>query len=114
VIVATGFNVQKMHIAHSDKPAKFYNLDVIISVGYRVSSKRGTQFRIWTTNVLRNHILRGYSINDRRFKELNQAIRLGLEMFRQIEETKRLHTASSTEVDALMPSILDKAFKEEL
>ena len=39
-------NVQKMHIANSDKPVKFYNLDVIISVGYRVNSKRGTQFRI--------------------------------------------------------------------
>jgi hypothetical protein len=38
-------NVQKMHIAHSDKPVTFYNLDVIISVGYRVNSKQGTQFR---------------------------------------------------------------------
>ena len=52
-------NVQKMHIAHSDKPVKLYNLDIIISVGYRVNSKRGTQFRIWATNVLRDHILRG-------------------------------------------------------
>lgn len=64
-------NVQKMHIAHSDKPVKFYNLDIIISVGYRVNSKRGTQFRIWVTNVLL-----GYSVNDRRPKEPNQAIRL--------------------------------------
>jgi hypothetical protein len=45
-----------MHIANSDKPVAFYNLDLIISVGYRVNSKRGTQFRIWATNVLRKHL----------------------------------------------------------
>ena len=45
-------NVQKMHIANSDKPVAFYNLDAIISVGHRVSSKRGTQFRIWVNNFL--------------------------------------------------------------
>ena len=46
-------NMQKMHIANSDKPVAFYNLDVIISVGYRVKSQRGTQLRIWATNVLK-------------------------------------------------------------
>jgi hypothetical protein len=44
---------------------KFYNLDVIISVGYRVKSKQGTQFRIWATNVLREYLLKGYAINQR-------------------------------------------------
>lgn len=46
-------NVQILHIANSDKPVEFYNLDVIISVGYRVKSQRGVQFRIWATNVLK-------------------------------------------------------------
>lgn len=46
-----------------------YNLDVIISVGYRVKSLRGTQFRIWATNTLREHLLRGYSLNERRLRE---------------------------------------------
>ena len=69
-------NVQKMHIAGADRPVTFYDLDVVISVGYRVNSKRGTQFRIWATNVLRDHLLKGYSVNERRLKELNQAIRL--------------------------------------
>ena len=46
-------NVQKMHIPNSDKPVKLYNLDVIISVGYRVKSQRGTQFRIWATQRLK-------------------------------------------------------------
>ena len=43
----------------------YYNLDVIISIGYRVKSQRGTQFRIWATSVLRDHILKGYSANKR-------------------------------------------------
>ena len=46
-----------------------YNLDVILSVGYRVSSKRGTQFRIWATRTLREHLLRGYTLNERRLRE---------------------------------------------
>lgn len=48
------------------RPATFYNLDVIISVGYRVKSKRGTQFRIWATSVLRDHLMRGWTINEKR------------------------------------------------
>ena len=45
-------NVQKMHVPNSDKPVVFYNLDVIISVGYRVKSQRGVQFRIWASGIL--------------------------------------------------------------
>jgi len=58
-------NMQKMHIPISDKPVAFYNLDVIISVGYRVKSKQGTQFRIWATRVLKDYLLKGYAINNR-------------------------------------------------
>ncbi|GHT09787.1 DNA-binding protein [Bacteroidia bacterium] len=58
-------NVHFLHIANSDKPIKIYNLNVIISVGYRVKSQQGTLFRIWATNVLKDYILRGYAINQR-------------------------------------------------
>ena len=58
-------NVQFLHIAISDKPIKLYNLDVIISVGYRVKSKRGTQFRIWANSVLKDYLLKGYAVNNR-------------------------------------------------
>jgi len=58
-------NMQKVHIANSDKLVTFYNLDVIISVGYRVKSKQGTQFRIWATTILREYLLKGYAINQR-------------------------------------------------
>ena len=56
-------NVSFFHIANSDKPVKFFNLNVIISVGYRVHSRQGTQFRIWATSVLREYLLRGYAVN---------------------------------------------------
>lgn len=62
-------NVQILHISGSDKPVKFYNLDVIISVGYRVKSHRGTQFRIWATARLREYIVKGFTLNDDLLKE---------------------------------------------
>ena len=58
-------NVHFLHIANSDKPIKLYSLDVIISVGYRVKSIRGTQFRQWANKVLKEYLLRGYSVNQR-------------------------------------------------
>ena len=68
-------NVQNMHIAHSDKPITLYNLDVIISVGYRVKSKQGTRFRQWATQVLRNHIVTGYTVNEQRLREESAKLR---------------------------------------
>lgn len=62
-------NVQNLHIGGSDKPVKFYNLDVIISVGYRVKSVQGTRFRQWATRVLREHLTQGYSLDRQRFEK---------------------------------------------
>lgn len=76
-------NVQNMHIANSDKPVAFYNLDVIISVGYRVKSQCGTQFRQWATRTLRDHLVKGYTLNEQRlceekqkFEEMQRTIKL--------------------------------------
>jgi prophage maintenance system killer protein len=74
-------NVHFLHIAGADWPVGFYNLDVIISVGYQVKSPRGTQFRIWATQVLRQHLIQGYSLHQRRLQErglgdLQQALAL--------------------------------------
>jgi hypothetical protein len=63
-------NVQFLHIANSDKPVKFYNLNVIISVGYRVKSQRGTQFRIWATKRLNDYMRKGFTMDDERLKNL--------------------------------------------
>ena len=71
-----GSNVQKMHIANSDKPVEFYNLDVIISVGYRVKSVRGTQFRQWATQRLKDYLVQGYAINQKRLDQLQKTISL--------------------------------------
>jgi hypothetical protein len=69
-------NVQKMHTANSDKPVIFYNLDIIISVGYRVKSVRGTQFRQWATQRLKEHLVQGYTINKKRLEQLQQTVEL--------------------------------------
>jgi len=62
-------NVQKMHIANSDRPITYYSLDVIISVGYRVKSAEGTQFRIWANRILKEYLIKGYAVNEKKLKE---------------------------------------------
>jgi len=56
-------NMQKMHIANSDKPVSFYSLDVVLAVGYRTNSSKAIKFRQWATKVLKNYISNGYTIN---------------------------------------------------
>ncbi len=59
-----------------ERQIEYYNLDVIISVGYRVKSKRGVEFRRWANSVLKNYILKGYAVNDNRIKQLGEVIRI--------------------------------------
>lgn len=67
--VSSESNLQKMQIAGSDKPVTLYNLDVILAVGYRVRSLRGTQFRQWATSTLREYLVKGFAMDDKRLKE---------------------------------------------
>lgn len=76
-------NVQNLHIAGSDKPVKFYNLDVIISVGYRVKSHQGTRFRQWATRVLREHLTKGYSLDRQRFEHNAAELEAALQLVRK-------------------------------
>ncbi len=69
-------NVQKMHITNADRPVQFYSLDVIISVGYRVKSQRGVEFRRWANSVLRDYILKGYAVNNRRLEALQKTVEI--------------------------------------
>ena len=62
-------NVQILHISGSDRPVKFFNLDVIISVGYRVKSHQGTKFRQWATARLKEYIVKGFTMNDDLLKQ---------------------------------------------
>jgi prophage maintenance system killer protein len=89
------------------RPMDFYNLDMIISVGYRVNSKRGTQFRIWATRVLRDHLIHGYSVNERRLKELNQAIRL-------IADVAERRFLTGEEATSLLRVVADYSFALDL
>lgn len=59
-----------------ERMIEYYNLDVIISVGYRVKSKRGVEFRRWANSVLKQYILKGYAVNDNRIKQLGEVIRI--------------------------------------
>jgi hypothetical protein len=61
--------LQKMQIANSTKPVNFYNLDVIISVGYRVNSYKATQFRVWASSILKQYMVKGFVLNDDRLKQ---------------------------------------------
>ncbi|MEE4111615.1 MAG: RhuM family protein [Desulfobacteraceae bacterium] len=85
-------NVQNIHIAGSDKPVKFYNLDVIISVGYRVKSPAGTRFRQWATRTLREHLVRGYTINRQRFEHNAQELEATLALVRRASSGELLST----------------------
>ena len=67
-------NVRKTHFPHSDRPVKLFNLDVIISVGYRVKSKRGIIFRRWANKVLKDYLIQGYAVNSKRLEQLNKVI----------------------------------------
>lgn len=101
-------NVQFLHIAGSDKPVKLYNLDVIISVGYRVNSKRATQFRIWATQTLKKYVLDGFVVNQKRLqekqfdrlKELEQATTL-------LQKTIARHELRNDEATGLLKVITD-------
>lgn len=86
---------------------KHYNLDAIISVGYRVNSRRGVRFRQWATNVLRQHLVQGYTVNELRLKELNQAVRL-------IADVANRRQLTGDEATALLNVVGDYAYALEV
>lgn len=96
----------KRKIGNSDfstKPTNFYNLDVVISVGYRVKSPQGTQFRIWATQRLRDYIIKGFALNDERFKTGNSMnyFRELLERIREIRVEEKVFYQQVKDIYAL-------------
>ena len=83
-------NVQNLHIAGSNKPVRFYNLDVIISVGYRVKSQQGTRFRQWATRILREHLTRGYALNRQRLETIARELESALLLVRKAAHSPEL------------------------
>ena len=101
-------NVQKMHIANSDKPVQFYSLEVIISVGYRVKSHRGVEFRQWAHGVLKRYIIKGYAINEKRMEALEKTVDIQTKMLASVldVEMRDVLRAVNLYTDAL--TLLDR------
>ncbi|BAM07965.1 virulence protein RhuM/Fic/DOC family protein [Leptospirillum ferrooxidans] len=79
---------------HVTRQIKHYNLDAIISVGYRVNSKKGVQFRQWSTGVLKKHLLQGYTLNQKRFEDNARELEKALLLIRKTAESPALSTES--------------------
>ena len=100
--------VQKEGERKVSRKVKYYNLDVIISVGYRVKSKRGTAFRIWANNVLKQYLIKGYAVNERMRKEQIGELRQLVGMLgRTIQHQPLL---SNDETDALFKVVTDYTY----
>ena len=89
-------NTQKMRVDGVKQPVAYYNLDTIISVGYRVNSRRATQFRIWATGVLKEYIQKGFVMDDERLKQGKTAF--GKDYFRELLERVRSIRASERRI----------------
>ena len=100
--------VQKEGERKVSRKVKYYNLDVIISVGYRVKSKRGTGFRIWTNNVLKQYLIKGYAVNERMRKEQIGELRQLVGMLGRTIQNQPL--LSNDETDALFKVVTDYTY----
>ena len=101
-------NVHFLHVNGIKKPVPFYNLDVIISVGYRVKSKRGTAFRIWARKVLKEYMVKGYAVNDRiRQEQIGELRQLVGMLGRTIQSQPLL---STDETNALFEVVTDYTY----
>ena len=92
------------------RTVRFYNLDVIISVGYRIKSPRGTHFRIWATNTLREHIIRGYTLNQHRLAEQAEHYRELQEAVRLIGDVIERQALDTTQAEGLLRVITDYSY----
>ncbi|MDQ1336224.1 MAG: hypothetical protein QG552_3174 [Thermodesulfobacteriota bacterium] len=92
------------------RKVSFYNLDVIISVGYRVKSSRGTQFRQWATRVLREHLVRGFTLNENRLREQEKKLADLRHTVRLLEQTLSHQSIGLDEAKGLLQVITDYAY----
>ena len=100
--------VQKEGERKVSRKVKYYNLDVIISVGYRVKSKRGTAFRIWANNVLKQYLIKGYAVNERMRKEQIGELRQLVGMLGRTIQNQPL--LSNDETNALFEVVTDYTY----
>lgn len=92
-------NVHILHIPNSDKPVKFYNLDVILSVGYRVHSTQGILFRRWSSTILKQYLLRGYAIKEQIVRMEDRIDRRLESQHDEILQIKQIQAKQQTQID---------------
>lgn len=100
--------VQQEGFRKVSRKVRYYNLDVIISVGYRVKSKRGTAFRIWARNVLKDYLVKGYAVNQRIHREQIAELRQLVQMVGRTIQTQQLE--STDENQALFDIVVDYTY----
>jgi prophage maintenance system killer protein len=96
-----------------ESTTKYYNLDVIISVGYRVKSKQGTQFRQWATQRLKDYLVKGYALNEKRLKELNYKYSDLQKAIKLASNAGNIESLSSNEAKGILKVIEDYAYALE-
>lgn len=94
-------NVHFLHIPNSDKPVAFYSLDVILAVGYRTNSARAIHFRKWATKILKNYLLQGYAINEKRLKETKDQLKSLQETINFLQEKSEHELFAGQEKEVL-------------
>lgn len=102
--------VQKEGNREIKRQIQYYNLDVIISVGYRVNSKRGTEFRIWANKILKEYLIKGFSINELRLKKQNEQLKELQKSVKLIGEAINQKVLSTDERIGLLAIISDYAY----
>lgn len=101
-------NVRFLHVNGVKKPVPFYNLDVIISVGYRVKSQRGVQFRQWANRVLKDYLLKGFAINEKLRREQLSDLRQLVQIVGRTMQSKAVESADETQ--AIFDVVVDYTY----
>lgn len=102
--------VQKEGDRNVTRKVKYYNLDLIISVGYRVNSKRGTEFRIWANKILKEYLIKGFSINEKRLSRQNEQLKQLQETIKIIGSVLDYQNIENLETHGLLRIITDYAY----
>lgn len=100
-------NTQKMRVDGVKQRVPFYSLNVIISVGYRVKSQRGVDFRQWATSILKDYMIKGYAINQKRLEALNRTIEIQSKMIASALELDEREVLNVIEIYADALALLD-------
>ena len=107
-------NMQQFRLKEVERAIEYFNLDVIISVGYRIKSQRGTQFRIWANKVLKEYLVKGFTINEQRLSQEVQQLKSLQESVILLGKVLEIKELTSDESTGLLKIISDYAYAFDL